>query len=155
MGKSYVENSLKRFLKRKVRVTLGLVVTFMITGAVSFAADKTIKIDEYHQKYNLDGILTAKDNLTGLGNGVISAGENNQYVEIEKTADKTIIKKAEDKSVIAEIDNSLISTKTAETVSTALNSTETKEGINNGILEKKQCVVFKKIYMPWKIKFKS
>ena len=122
MGKSYVENSLKRFLKRKVRVTLGLVVTFMITGAVSFALSrcKTIKIDEYHQKYNLDGILTAKDNLTGLGNGVISAGENNQYVEIEKTADKTIIKKAEDKSVIAEIDNSLISSKTAETVSTAL-----------------------------------
>ena len=148
MGKSYVENSLKRFLKRKVKITLGVVVTFLITGAVSFGADETIKIDEYHQKYNLDGILTAKDNLTGLGNGVISAGENNQYVEIEKTADKTIIKKAEDKSVIAEIDNSLISSKTAETVSTALQgmdgtSAETGEGnnktlSNNGISETEQ-----------------
>ena len=157
MGKSYVENSLKRFLKRKVRVTLGLVVTFMITGAVSFAADKTIKIDEYHQKYNLDGILTAKDNLTGLGNGVISAGENNQYVEIEKTADKTIIKKAEDKSVIAEIDNSLISSKTAETVSTALQgmdgtSAETGEGnnktlTNNGISEEQQTASNSIIYL--------
>ncbi len=37
MGKSYIENSLKRFLKRKVKITLGLVVTFMITGMVSFA----------------------------------------------------------------------------------------------------------------------
>ena len=37
MGKSYIENSLKRFLKRKVKITLGLVVTFMITGAVSFS----------------------------------------------------------------------------------------------------------------------
>ena len=39
MGKSYIENSLKRFLKRKVKITLGLVVTFMITGAVSFGAE--------------------------------------------------------------------------------------------------------------------
>ena len=37
MEKSYVENSLKRFLKRKVKITLGLVVAFMITGAVAFA----------------------------------------------------------------------------------------------------------------------
>ena len=37
MGKSYVESSLKRFLKRKVKVTLGLVVTFLITGTVGFA----------------------------------------------------------------------------------------------------------------------
>ena len=37
MGKNYVENSLKRFLKKRVRITLGLVVTFLITGAVVFA----------------------------------------------------------------------------------------------------------------------
>ena len=37
MGKNYVESSLKRFLKRKVKVTLGLVVTFLITGTVGFA----------------------------------------------------------------------------------------------------------------------
>ena len=40
MGKSYVENSLKRFLKRKVKITLGVVVTFLITGAVSFGAEE-------------------------------------------------------------------------------------------------------------------
>ncbi len=37
MGTNYVESSLKRFLKRKVKVTLGLVVAFMITGTVGFA----------------------------------------------------------------------------------------------------------------------
>ena len=37
MGKNYAESSLKRFLKRKVKITLGLVVTFLITGAVGFA----------------------------------------------------------------------------------------------------------------------
>ena len=116
MGKSYVENSLKRFLKRKVKITLGLVVTFMITGAVAFGADDYPLMD----KIGNSGYMQAIENVTGLGTGAISAGENNQYVEIEKTADKTIIKKTEDKSVIAEIDNSLISTKTAETVSIAL-----------------------------------
>ena len=49
MGKSYIENSLKRFLKRKVKITLGLVVTFLITGAVAFAernSRKTCRRDE-------------------------------------------------------------------------------------------------------------
>ena len=45
MGKSYAESSLKRFLKRKVKVTLGLVVAFLITGNVGYAVTKnTIKI---------------------------------------------------------------------------------------------------------------
>ncbi len=38
MGKNYVESSLKRFLKRKVKITLGLIVTFLITGAVGYGA---------------------------------------------------------------------------------------------------------------------
>ena len=40
MGTNYVESSLKRFLKRKVKVTLGLIVAFMITGTVGFAAEE-------------------------------------------------------------------------------------------------------------------
>ena len=51
MGKSYVENSLKRFLKRKVKITLGLVVAFMITGVVSFAEGTEIKHEE-HKNHN-------------------------------------------------------------------------------------------------------
>ena len=37
MGKNYVENSLKKFLKKKVKITMGFVVAFMITGSVGFA----------------------------------------------------------------------------------------------------------------------
>ncbi len=36
MKNNYLEKSLKRFLKRKVKVTLGLVISFLITGTVSF-----------------------------------------------------------------------------------------------------------------------
>ena len=49
MGKSYVENSLKRFLKRKVKITLGIVVTFLIIGTVGLAEEIIIEpiiIDE-------------------------------------------------------------------------------------------------------------
>ena len=41
MGKNYVENSLKRFLKRKVKITMGVVVSFLITGAVAFGVEIT------------------------------------------------------------------------------------------------------------------
>ncbi len=37
MGKNYVESSLKRFLKRKVKITMGFVVAFMIMGTGVFA----------------------------------------------------------------------------------------------------------------------
>lgn len=40
MKSSNVESSLKRFLKRKVKITLGVVVAFLITGVVGFATDK-------------------------------------------------------------------------------------------------------------------
>ena len=134
MGKSYIENSLKRFLKRKVKITLGVVVSFLITGMVSFGANDYPLMND---KIGNSGYISAIENVIGLGTGVISAGENKIYVEIEKTANKTIIKNKKDNSkVIVEIDNSLISTKTAETVSTALkgmNGTN-ENGINNGIL---------------------
>ena len=39
MGKSYVESSLKRFLKRKVKITMGFVVAFMIMGTGAFSAE--------------------------------------------------------------------------------------------------------------------
>lgn len=37
MGKNYVESSLKRFFKRKVKITVGFIVAFMITGTIGFA----------------------------------------------------------------------------------------------------------------------
>ena len=70
MGKSYVENSLKRFLKRKVKITLGLVVAFMITGIVSFGAD--IDRNDYplmnEENETIDmGYINAMESLNGLG----------------------------------------------------------------------------------------
>ncbi len=60
MGKSYVENSLKRFLKRKVKITLGFVVAFMITGTVSFGADNV---------FDDENKVTAEKWLAGHTNG--------------------------------------------------------------------------------------
>ncbi len=78
MGKSYVENSLKRFLKRKVKITLGLVVAFMITGIVSFGAD--IDRNDYplmnEENETIDmGYINAMESLNGLGNGNLTTGE--------------------------------------------------------------------------------
>ena len=42
MGKNYVESSLKRFLKRKVKITMGFVVAFMIMGTGVFAENNYI-----------------------------------------------------------------------------------------------------------------
>ena len=57
MGKSYVENSLKRFLKRKVKITMGVVVTFLITGAVVLGAEIVGEIPEGFQ----DKVIIGKE----------------------------------------------------------------------------------------------
>lgn len=49
-----IEKSLKRWLKRRVKVTLGLVVAFMITGGLGFAEDVNIEYSE-----STDGIAGA------------------------------------------------------------------------------------------------
>lgn len=40
MKRSNIESSLKRFLKRKVTITLGMVVAFLITGTIGYGEDK-------------------------------------------------------------------------------------------------------------------
>ena len=71
MNKNYVENSLKRFLKRKVKITTGFVVAFLITGTVGFAEsltgehtfDKDITIEsDKTVGGKLSGIYSDKDN---------------------------------------------------------------------------------------------
>ena len=57
MGKSYIENSLKRFLKRKVKITLGVVVSFLITGAVVLGAEIVGEIPEGFQ----DKVIIGKE----------------------------------------------------------------------------------------------
>ena len=79
MGKNYVENSLKRFLKRKVKITLGVVVTFLITGAVSFGAgidrnDYPLMNEENNKVIDM-GYINAMESLNGLGSGNLKTGE--------------------------------------------------------------------------------
>ena len=98
MGKNYVENSLKRFLKRKVKITMGVVVSFLITGMVSFgAADKTVEItfkdgeitinqeigtlDKDNNTWTTDDIINVQD-----GNGIQITGENEKFNIINKGA---------------------------------------------------------------------
>ena len=83
MGKNHVENSLKRFLKRKVKITMGFVVAFMIMGTWVFAEDsyyakeKDISVKETED-------ITAKVNTDGLSEGA------NKFTAIGAEAGKTL-----------------------------------------------------------------
>ena len=61
MGKNYVESSLKRFLKRKVKITLGVVVSFLITGMVAFAREYDVQLNP-NQVFGINGEEKVKIN---------------------------------------------------------------------------------------------
>ena len=142
MGKNYAESSLKHYLKQKVRITLGLVVTFLITGAFAFAEGTDNRGQEHKDK--VAGMESAIENLAGLGKGEIFADTTdkvNEFVGIEIKNEKTIIKNKKDSDkIITEIDNSLISTKTADTVSKTLQGMDgtNENGINKEVISNKQ-----------------
>ena len=80
MGKSYVENSLKRFLKRKVKITLGVVVTFLITGAVAFAEPIVTGQGVYiPSNVWIQGIGEKKTNIEKYG---IQVSEKDSFIDI-------------------------------------------------------------------------
>ena len=154
MEKSYVENSLKRFLKRKVKITLGLVVAFMITGAVAFAEGTA----ENHFAEHNKNFITAEDYLTGLNN------ENNKLeklmtsfkdvtngregIKLEKSNNKIVFEKFRNngtENIEISLKNENISNVTAQNIKTALkkgseninninNKSMASGGINEGIL---------------------
>ena len=90
MGKNYAESSLKHYLKQKVRITLGVVVTFLITGAIGFAAEESEVI--LNLKEQQGNYTTAKDNLSGLGAEIFKDDQNitteNGYSVSVKNANK-------------------------------------------------------------------
>ena len=96
MGKNYAENSLKRFLKRKVKITLGLVVTFLITGMASFADEEMsnkFKNDLISQNSKLEEI---EENFQELGNSHL---ETKDYtVKKDGTGEEKTIKVSYDKN---------------------------------------------------------
>ena len=87
MGKNYVESSLKRFLKRKVKITMGFVVAFMITGVVSIGAEHSspIEVSDEDIKVENDEIFTSNIEkqegqshaISAVNKGKISINSNN------------------------------------------------------------------------------
>ena len=154
MEKSYVENSLKRFLKRKVKITLGFVVAFMITGVCAFAEGTA----ENHFTEHNKNFITAEDYLTGLNN------ENNKLeklmtsfkdvtngtegIKLEKSNNKIVFEKFRNngtENIEISLKNENISNVTAQNIKTALENgakninkitkeTMKKGGVNDGII---------------------
>ena len=117
MGKSYVENSLKRFLKRKVKITLGLVVTFMITGAVALGIEEGST--EWHKQQ-------AKEWLSGKGTEVNLTEELKAEGVVVNSDKKGGIKiNFADKEIVVAKEN--ISTKTANVLQNSLNLLSNKK----------------------------
>ena len=87
MGKSYVENSLKRFLKRKVKITLGLVVAFMITGTVSLGAETEIKHEEHKNQVEWEQVAEAEKYLTSTKDK-FEGNISGNYIKIENSGNK-------------------------------------------------------------------
>ena len=126
MGKNYVENSLKRFLKRKVKITLGVVVTFLITGMVAFAEGEKPKNVGDHNK-NFEGITNAKDNLTGINNSEQKFNDFTTEKEITINKHKYFVKME---------NNTLSFRKESETASAINSMTIESKDISNALKEK-------------------
>ncbi len=72
------EKNLKRWLKRKVKVTLGMMVAFMITGTISFSQDSIIVEGE-----NNTQIITEKDLNINKNNDMAISVTDGGKVEIQ------------------------------------------------------------------------
>ena len=121
MGKNYIESSLKRFLKRRVKITLGVVVSFLITGAVAFA----------------EPIITGDGVYIPYDSWVAGIGQGNKQLETaeikgEFTDGKaTTISSKDGKIVINFKDNS--STKEITITNTDISNTILKN-VNNALI---------------------
>ncbi len=76
MKKTTIEIQLKRFLKRKVKITLGLLVTFMINGTIAFSADETKDGWSITSNEKWEG-----DNLSVNGTGIIMNAAGGTAIE--------------------------------------------------------------------------
>ena len=125
MGKSYVENSLKRFLKRKVKITLGLVVAFMITGMVSLGAETEIKHEEHKNHWEWNQVDEAEKYISQKEN--ISVEKINKINVVEGITLETNIV---DKKLTIDIEGTAIKSKKYE-IDLTNASDETKKHINS------------------------
>ena len=83
MGKSYIENSLKRFLKRKVKITLGFVVAFMIMGTGVFATE--LSTETITKPYGDDNYTVSENEVTVTNeNGNVFHGSIDKETKLPK-----------------------------------------------------------------------
>lgn len=84
IGYSNMEKSLKRFLKRKVKITLGFITAFLITGNIGYSEDYIIKEDE-----KKDEIVLVENNFDNVINkGLIIGGEeDSKYYGFKSNAE--------------------------------------------------------------------
>ena len=126
MGKNYVENSLKRFLKRKVKITLGLVVAFMITGAVSLGAETEIKHEEHKNHWEWEQVAEAEKYMSQKDNISVEKIDKTNLVG-ENTLEVAITDKKLTATISGAIGNSNYEIDLDNT------SDETKKHINSGL----------------------
>ena len=147
MGKSYVENSLKRFLKRKVKITLGLVVTFMITGMVSLGADKPVEeMNDFEKaEHYLAGLNNEDNKLENLMTSFQDVTNGTEGIKLDKAKNEIVLEKFKNNgtgNIVISLKNENISNETAKNIKTALengakninNIGRSSKGINEGIL---------------------
>ena len=125
MGKSYVENSLKRFLKRKVKITLGLVVAFMITGVISFGADKPVEeMNDFEKaEHYLAGLNNEDNKLEKLMTSFQDVTNGREGIKLEKSNNKIVFEKFRNngtENIEISLKNENISNVTAQNIKTAL-----------------------------------
>ena len=125
MGKNYIESSLKRFLKRKVKITLGVVVSFLITGMVSLGAESTAEegSTQWHKEQAQKYLAGIKDG-TGITIDKDIAIEN---VTISSDNAGGIKVTFSDKEIV--ITKDIISTETKKVIQECLNTALKKEEI--------------------------
>ena len=142
MGKNYAESSLKHYLKQKVRITLGIVVTFLITGAFAFAegtAEKPMEEMSNFEKaeYYLQGINSEENKLSNLMKDfadVNNGKEENEKrgIKLDKDNNKIILENFNGLQTEISLNNENISNETAVKIKTALeNSVENIKNISN------------------------
>ena len=138
MGKNYAESSLKHYLKQKVRITLGLVVTFLITGAFAFAegtAEKPVEemSDFEKAEYYLQGINNENNKLSKLMNSFKDVTNGTEGIKLDKDNNKIILEKFnKGNDIEITLNNENISNETAKNIKTALeNGANNITNINN------------------------
>ena len=141
MGKNYIESSLKRFLKRKVKITLGVVVSFLITGMVSFAGDKPVEeMNDFEKaEHYLSGLNNENNKLEKLMAGFQDVSNGKEGIKLDTANNKIILEKFKNngtEDIEITLKNENISDVTAQNIKTALeNGANSINKIDNNTLE--------------------